>query len=121
MVKNLLFDRRRAFRNRPRTDLLLDLITLKLLGKDNERVYPRIIREAAHATHGRGVTRGRICDPRGVPSLRERRGLRAASQAWHWTVRQAPRPLRVRRLRRREFGQLGVPQPRVFRIFKRHA
>lgn len=54
IVKNMLFDRRDAFRNRRRTDLLLDLITLKLLGRDDESVYSRIIREVVHASHGRG-------------------------------------------------------------------
>lgn len=75
---DILFDRRDAFRNRRRTDLLLDLITLKLLGKDDERVYSRIIREVVYASHGRGGTRGKICDPAGSSSLRPREAKRAA-------------------------------------------
>lgn len=68
-VKSVLFDRRDAFTNKKRTDLLLGLITLHLNESDDQRQYAALLRDHLRANNGGpSVRRGRICDPKGQPS-----------------------------------------------------
>ena len=70
-VKGMLFDRRDAFTNKARTDLLLGLITLHLNENDDPRRYATLLRDYLIANNGGpGVKRGAICDPKGKPTLR---------------------------------------------------
>jgi hypothetical protein len=69
VVKGMLNDRRDAFTNKKRTDLLLGLITLHLNESDDQRKYAAILREHLIANGGiPTIMRGSICDPKGKPT-----------------------------------------------------
>lgn len=69
VVKGMLNDRRDAFTNKKRTDLMLGLVTIHLNESDDQRRYAALIRDHLIANGGNpSVVRGTICDPKGQPT-----------------------------------------------------
>lgn len=69
-VKRAIYDRRTVFRNKHRTDRLLQLMTLERRGLADEDEYARLIREHLTTTGGLAEGRHTILDRAGRPSLR---------------------------------------------------
>lgn len=68
-VKAMINDRRDAFTNKKRTNLMLGLVTLHLNETDDPRRYSTLIREHLVANDGApAIERGSICDPLGQPT-----------------------------------------------------
>ena len=69
VVKAMIHDRRDAFTNKKRTDLMLGLVTLHLNESDDQRRYATLIRDHLIANGGvPKAVRGAICDPKGKPT-----------------------------------------------------
>jgi hypothetical protein len=71
-IRTQIVQRKFSLRNRPRTNLLLELLRIHLNDEDDERAYAREIRLHLESREGAANPRHLIKDPWGYSSLRGR-------------------------------------------------